>query len=122
MWPALTILLCLALVFVHSWWKRRFEQEQSELREQKTQNAALQEQQQHARAQAQAEQQSSFNSMVEGVLLLDDQERVRLVNQALEQLFGISGDLGGRTIMEALRLHELQELVHRVRAEGQVIG
>jgi len=87
MWTALTILFCLGLVFVHFWWKRRYEGGRAELREQKKQNAALQEQQQHALAQAQAEQQASFNSMVEGVLLLDDHERVRLVNQALEQLF-----------------------------------
>src|SRR5437667_1277669 len=122
MWPALSILACLGVVFVHFWWKRRYEGARAELREQMKQNAALQEQQQHARAQAQAEQQASFNSMVEGVLLLDGQERVRLVNQALEQLFGLSGDLRGRTMMEALRLHELQELVGRVRAEGQVLG
>ena len=122
MWPALSILACLGVVFVHFWWKRRYEGARAELREQMKQNAALQEQQQHARAQAQAEQQASFNSMVEGVLLLDGQERVRLVNQALEQLFGLSGDLRGRTMMEALRLHELQQLVNRVRAEGQVLG
>jgi len=122
MWPALTILACLGVVFVHFWWQRRYARARAELREQRQQNAASQEQQQHARAQAQAEQQASFNSMVEGVLLLDGQERVRLVNQALEQLFGLSGDMRGRTVMEALRLHELQELVGRVRAEGQVLG
>jgi len=122
MWPALTLLVCVVLIFVHLWWKRRYEGTCVELREQKQQNAALQDQQQHASAQAQAEQQASFNSMVEGVLLLDSQERVRLVNQALEQLFGLSGDMRGRTMMEALRLHELQELVNRVRAEGQVLG
>src|SRR5437667_2057436 len=122
MWPALSILACLGVVFVHFWWKRRYEGARAEHQEQKKENAALQEQQQRARAQAQAEQQASFNSMVEGVLLLDGQERVRLVNQALEQLFGLSGDLRGRTMMEALRLHELQQLVNRVRAEGQVLG
>src|SRR5881396_555929 len=122
MWTALTILFCLGLVFVHFWWKRRYEGGRAELREQKKQNAALQEQQQHALAQAQAEQQASFNSMVEGVLLLDDHERVRLVNQALVQLFGLSGDIRGRTMMEALRLHELQELVNRAMVEGQVLG
>src|SRR5436189_2848912 len=122
MWPALTILLCLGLVVVHFRWKRRFEGARAELEEQKKQNEALQVHQQHARTQAQAEQQASFNSMVEGVLLLDGQERVCLVNQALEQLFGLSGDMRGRTMMEALRLHELQDLVNRVRAEGQVLG
>src|SRR5207248_5509211 len=81
-----------------------------------------QEQQQHALARAQAQQLALFNSMVEGVLLLDGNERVQLVNQALEQLFGLNGDIRGRTMMEALRLHELQELASRVRAEGQVLG
>jgi len=122
MWQALTILFFLGLVLVHFGWRRRYAGARAELREQKKQNAELHEQQQHARVQAHAEQQASFNSMVEGVLLLDSQERVRLVNQALEQLFGFSGDMCGRTIMEALRLHELQELVNRVRAEGQVLG
>ena len=122
MWPALTILFCLGLVLVHFNWKRRYERARAELRKQEKQNAELQEHQQHARVQAQAEQQASFNSMVEGVLLLDGQERVCLVNQALEQLFGLSGDLRGRTMMEALRLHELQELVNRVLSEGQVLG
>jgi two-component system phosphate regulon sensor histidine kinase PhoR len=122
MWPVIAILAATGIIFLHFRWKRRYEGARAELREQKKQNAALQEQQQHARAQAQAEQQASFNSMVEGVLLLDGQERVRLVNQALEQLFGLSGDMRGRTMMEALRLHELQELVNRVHAEGQVLG
>src|SRR5882724_10113361 len=122
MWPVIAILAATGIIFLHVWWKRRYEETRARHREQKQQNAALQEQQQHARAQAQAEQQHSFNSMVEGVLLLDGDERVRLVNQALEQLFGLSGDMRGRTMMEALRLHELQELVNRVRAEGQVLG
>src|SRR5438552_5004160 len=60
--------------------------------------------------------------MVEGVLLLDGNGRVRLVNQALEQLFGLTGDIRGRTTMEALRLHELQEPLNRVRVESQVLG
>src|SRR6266516_4103692 len=122
MWPVIAILAATGILFLHVWWKRRYDGARAELRQQKNQNDALQEQQQHARAQSQDEQQASFNSMVEGVLLLDGLERVRLVNQALEQLFGLSGDMRGRTVMEALRLHELQELVIRVRAEGQVLG
>jgi len=122
MWPALTILAGLGLVALHFWWKRRFDAARERLKDQTGQNAVLHEQQQLALAQAQAQQQALFNSMVEGVLLLDGNGRVRLVNQALEQLFGLTGDIRGRTTMEALRLHELQELVSRVRVEGQVLG
>ena len=122
MWPALTILACLGLGGVHWWWKRRCDEVRERLAEQTRRNASLQEQQQVALGQADLQQQALFNSMVEGVLLLDGDARVRLVNQALERLFGLTGDIRGRTIMEALRLHELAELVSRVRVEGQVLG
>ena len=122
MWPTLAILAGLGLVALHFWWKRRFDEARERLKEQTGQNAVLHEQQQLALAQAQAQQQALFNSMVEGVLLLDGNGRVRLVNQALEHLFGLTGDIRGRTTMEALRLHELQELVNRVRVESQVLG
>jgi len=122
MWPALTILASAGILALHFWWKRRYDQVREKLHAQAGQNASLHEQQQVALAQAEVQQQALFNSMVEGVLLLDSRERVRLVNQALENLFGLTDDIRGRSMMEALRLHELQELVNRVRAEGQVPG
>ncbi len=122
MWPALTILACLGLGGLHWWWKRRYDEVRERLVEQTARSASLQEQQQIALGQAEVQQQALFNSMVEGVLLLDGDARVRLVNQALEHLFGLTGDIRGRTIMEALRLHELAGLVSRVRVEGQVLG
>ena len=122
MWPALTILASAGILALHFWWKRRYDQVREKLHAQAGQNASLHEQQQVALAQAEVQQQALFNSMVEGVLLLDSRERVRLVNQALENLFGLTDDIRGRSMMEALRLHELQELVNRVRTEGQVPG
>jgi len=121
MWAALSIFVCLALVASHFWWKRRCDQMRKQLQQQTEQNASLREHHQATLAHAEAQQQALFNSMVEGVLLLDANERVRLVNQALERLFGLTGDIRGRTMMEALRLHELQALVGRVRTEGQVL-
>jgi two-component system phosphate regulon sensor histidine kinase PhoR len=122
MWPFLTFLAAVGLIALHFWGRRRHQHLGQRLQEQREQNAALQEQQRQVFAQAAAQQQALFNSMVEGVLLLDRDGRVRLVNRTLEQLFGITGEIRGRTIMEALRLHELQELVNRVRTEGQVLG
>src|SRR6266516_3784642 len=122
MWPSLTVLAAVGILALHFWWKRRYDQVREKLHAQAGQNASLHEQQQVALAQAEVQQQALFNSMVEGVLLLDSRERVRLVNQALENLFGLTDDIRGRSMMEALRLHELQELVNRVRTEGQVPG
>ena len=121
-WPALTLVACLGLAALHLLWRRRFNKASQQLREQTEQNSRAREHQHAALAQAEAQQQAIFNSMVEGVLLLDADERVRLVNQALEHLFALTNNIRGRTMMEALRLHELQELVNRVRTEGQVLG
>ncbi|MBI4324583.1 MAG: PAS domain-containing protein [Chloroflexi bacterium] len=84
--------------------------------------ADLQEKQHQAAAQALAQQQAWFNSMLEGLLLLDREGRVQLVNQALERMFGLKGDPRGQTVLEAFRLHQLPDLIDRVAREGQVLG
>jgi two-component system, OmpR family, phosphate regulon sensor histidine kinase PhoR len=70
----------------------------------------------------QTQQEALFNSMVEGVLLLDEHGRIQLANRAFAGLFGITADLRGRTIMEALRLHELAALVSSLDTQKQVLG
>ena len=67
-----------------------------------------------------AQQQALFNSMTEGVLLLDAAGRVQLVNEAFARLFSVAGDVRGRTVMEALRLHQVQALVNQTLIEGQM--
>jgi two-component system phosphate regulon sensor histidine kinase PhoR len=69
---------------------------------------------------AKAQQQVLFNSMIEGLLLLDRSQKIYLANRAFKNLFGLKIELRGKTILEVLRLHELEELVLRVQAEGQV--
>jgi two-component system phosphate regulon sensor histidine kinase PhoR len=54
------------------------------------------------------------------LLLLDRNRRIYLANRAFKNLFNLKTELRGKTIMEALRLHELAELVERVETEGQV--
>jgi two-component system phosphate regulon sensor histidine kinase PhoR len=61
-----------------------------------------------------------FDSMVEGLLLLDEQGRIQLANRAFLALFGLSANPRGRTIIEALRLHELAALVASLDAQRQV--
>src|SRR6267142_1733190 len=76
--------------------------------------------QQQTTIDAQAQQQVLFNSMLEGLLLLDGKRRIYLANRAFKNLFSLKTELRGKTVMEALRLHELAELVARVETEGQV--
>ena len=121
MWPALTtVLALLAAGLCFAAWRRGLTAATEARARQQREFDSLRQQHEQARARELAQQQALFNSMSEGVLVLDGEGRVRLVNQALERLFGINGDIRGRTVMEALRLHQVQELVNRTLVEGQV--
>ena len=59
----------------------------------------------------QAQQSAIFNSMLEGLLLLDERGRVQLANRAFKKLFAVSDVVLGKSVLEVLRLHELAEMV-----------
>jgi two-component system phosphate regulon sensor histidine kinase PhoR len=117
MWPVLLILTLVAAVAVHFWWRRKFRRQQMQLQ---ADIEDFQRRQQQTTIDAKAQQQVLFNSMLEGLLLLDRNRKIYLANRAFKNLFGIESELRGKTIMEALRLHELAELVERVETKGQV--
>jgi two-component system, OmpR family, phosphate regulon sensor histidine kinase PhoR len=99
MWPWLTLLVLIGLIGAHFYWRRRLKAVSAQL-------TSLQE--------------ALFNSMVEGVLLLDREGRVELVNQSFKGLFGITSDVRGQTILEAIRLPDLADLVKRLPDEPSV--
>jgi len=117
-WFPLFILAFAALVGLHFWWRARFKA-QAERRAAEIE--ASQRQQRQTSLDAKAQQQVLFNSMLEGLLLLDRSRKIYLVNRAFKNLFGLKTELRGKTIVEALRLHELDELIQRVEAEQQVL-
>jgi len=80
----------------------------------------LQRREQQTTIDARAQQQVLFNSMLEGLLLLDRNRRIYLANRAFKNLFGLKTELRGKTVMEALRVHELAALIERVEGDGQV--
>lgn len=69
-----------------------------------------------------AQQETLFNRMLAGVLILDGKGRVRLVNSALRRLFGLSGNIQNKTLLETIRSHELQEVVQTAANKGSVAG
>jgi two-component system phosphate regulon sensor histidine kinase PhoR len=78
--------------------------------------------QQRAALTLQTQQEVIFDSMIEGLLLLDERGRIQLANRAFLTLFGLTSDPRGRTIIEALRLHELAALVTSLDTNKQVLG
>jgi len=107
-WPFLTVLALGALIALHFWWRGKFRRAvEAADREIET----LKRQQEKSAFHQQIRQEAIFNSMVEGLLLLDESGRVQLANRAFSILFELRGELAGKTILEVLRLHELAEMV-----------
>jgi two-component system phosphate regulon sensor histidine kinase PhoR len=59
-----------------------------------------------------------LKSLQEGVLVLDGEGRVLLLNPALRQILGLEEDVAGKLPLEAIRNAELQELIDKARASG----
>ena len=117
MWAALAILLLAALVFQHFRQRRQLELRQ---RKHLVDLEDLQRRQQQTLTDANAQQQVLFNSMLEGLLLLDRHHRIYLANRAFKNLFRVKAELRGKTVVEALRVPELDALIKRVDTEEQV--
>jgi two-component system phosphate regulon sensor histidine kinase PhoR len=121
-WPTLTIVafaLLIALLIIHLRLRAelRHAKDNSERRIQE-----LEVRQQAHSLQIQTQQETLFNSMIEGLLLLDEDGRIQLANRAFIQLFDVSADVRRKTVLEVVRQHELDELIETVAAEKQVLG
>jgi two-component system phosphate regulon sensor histidine kinase PhoR len=117
-WPVLFILAIAFAAVLHFWWRRKYVALQRR-RASEIDNARRRQQQ--TSHDAQAQQKILFDSMLEGLLLLDRNRKIYLANRAFNNLFDIKSELRGKTIVEALRLHELDELLVHVEVEKQVL-
>ncbi|HEY5912642.1 MAG TPA: ATP-binding protein [Verrucomicrobiae bacterium] len=118
-WPFLAVVALAGAVFLHYWWRGRYLAAEHRGRKQIEE---LQQAQQWAAAAIDARQQALFDSMAEGLLLLDQAGRIELANRSFTTMFGVTTDLRSRTLLEALRLHELAELVEVLGRQKQVLG
>ena len=118
-WPVLSVVAVVAAAAFHLWWRARFHES---ARAARAEIDKLNQAQRQAALQLETQQEVLFNSMVEGLLLLDKTGRIQLANRAFNHLFGVTADLRSRTIMEGLRLHELAELVEFLGTQKRVLG
>ena len=119
MWPLLFTASIAALPALHFWWARRYDAAVAAA-ERRIEELTLRQHQ--FEAHALAEQRALFNSMIEGVLVLDKSGRIRLANRAVKNLVALPEDLSGKTILETFRMHELEALVSRLCDQKQVLG
>ena len=117
MWLFLFILALAALAGLHFRWRAKF---QAQREQRAAEMEAFQRKQQQTSLDAQAQQKVLFDSMLEGLLLLDRSRKIYLANRTFKSLFGVKTELRGKTVVEALRLHELDGLLQRAETEKAV--
>ena len=72
---------------------------------------------------SQAERTSAlFDRMVEGIIVIGADGRIRLANRAASAFFGFDAPPGGRTVLEATRHHEVAAIVGRLAGEPEVLN
>jgi len=121
-WPFLTILtLAVLVVFAVAYFKLRATLGHEQARAAR-EIGEIKVRQQAQALKIQTQQEALFNSMIEGLLLLDEDKHIQLANRAFIELFGIAADVRGKTVLEVVRQHELVDLVEKVAAQKQVLG
>ncbi len=121
LWIALAVAAVLAAVITVTMARRQSFQHQEELAESRNQrDNALARQREEIAGQFEASQQALFNSMIEGILLLDRSGRIEMVNESLRKYFDVTTDIRGQTIMEAFRWHELAALAARLQRDKKI--
>jgi PAS domain-containing protein len=59
-----------------------------------------------------------LSSMVEGVVITDQSQRIQLANESLQRVFGLMQSPVNRTVLEAFFNHELQRAVDQTLSDG----
>ena len=113
----LALTLAIALVALHLWWRTKLGREREAWR------AKDSERENNGRSivgEAVARQDALFDSMIEGVLVLDETGRVQFANQGFAEMFSTVGMLRGKILLEAVRSHEFAAIVERAGREQRV--
>ena len=117
-----SILLALALVATLLFSRTRIRALRAQLALAQTTQEELETRLRREQRESALRQETLFNHMLEGVLVLDGQRQVSFLNTAMRTLFKVSGDVKGKRFMEAIRSHELQEIVIEAEEKGHVTG
>jgi len=119
-WLLLPLAAAAVLALLQSWREKRLRGALLAEESRRQAEASLREQRRIS-ALYEARQQTLFDSMIEGVLLLDPQGRVLMANHSLRNLLGSQGDVRGKTVSEAFQSRALAALAERLAA-GQTLS
>ena len=89
-----------ALVVLHFWWQSRYNSIKEALSWLRRERDQLEQERNEIRKEVGSQQNALFDSMIEGVLLLDEKGRIQHANQTLLKMFVLTAERAvGSTIM-----------------------
>lgn len=119
---AVTFLLLVVLVAVAvAWWLSLGRLKRAQMKHAEELAVLRSAQEQTLREHAQRLQ-ALLDSMVEGIVVLDQHHHVVLTNRAASAMFGFSQPAKGRALLETVRHHEIATLASRLTHESAVLG
>src|SRR5262245_44475985 len=122
MWTAIAIASAsLSTLLAALWFRdhRRNRRERARLRQTVE---VLTEQTRDLSAGEKSRQQTLFDGMAEGVLVVSENGRIEFLNLAFQRLLGLPKNARGRLLCESLALPEMEGMLRRVNADGQASG
>ena len=110
---AIVIFFVIVIIAVNFWWwaKLRSERDAWRVKDSERENSGR-----SIVGEAVARQDALFDSMIEGVLVLDESGHVQFANQAFAEMFGTVGVLRGKVLLEAVRSHEIAAIVEYMKS------
>ena len=118
MWTILLILVLFVAIATAGWLRRQLQL----ARERHSRELADVRQQREAELRAQSERTAAlFNRMVEGIIVVGTNGKIRIANRAAETLFNFAPPAVDRTVLEVIRHHEIAALVARLEREPEVL-
>ena len=122
MWPAIAVVLASLCTLLAAFWfldRRRTRREHTRLGQSID---LLSEQTRELSAGEKSRQQTLFDGMAEGILVVSESGRIEFLNLALQRLLGLPKSAGGQFLSEALARPELDSMLRRVITDGQMSG
>ena len=120
LWPFLTFLILTFAVVGISLAFRRGQALREQLRQAQLELADIRVARHAALTEEQTKQQTVFNSLVEGLLILDETGRIQFANPTFERIFGVGPEIRGQSLLENLRSPVLHEVAQETLRTGRV--
>ena len=117
-----TLLLFAAVIVLGEWLRRERSRRRDEEDAHRRELTTVQSRHATALRERSLHLETLLDRMIEGLIVVDADGRIRLANRAAAQLFDFEPPATGRTLLEAVRHYEVAAVAARLKREHEVLG